>query len=89
MKIALVTSLSVLTFTHPAFADELCQGGPRDQWLSKEAIAELVSEMGYATDNYLLMIEDGCLEAKLIEDNKRIEIYFEPITGEVVRIKED
>ncbi len=78
----------LLLAAQPLAAKELCEGGPRDQWLSEAMVAELITQMGYSTDEYLLMIEDGCLEAKLIHKGERVEIYFEPITGEVVRIKQ-
>lgn len=81
--------LVALAAAQPAAATELCVGGPRDQWLSKDEVAEIVTEMGYGTDEYMLMIEDGCLEAKLIHEGQRIEIYLEPITGELVQVKTD
>lgn len=89
MRHLLITSVLFIAAAQPVLAEELCEGGPRDQWLGKEAIADFVTEMGYSTDDYMLMIEDGCLEAKLTHEGKRIEIYFEPITGEVVKVKEN
>jgi hypothetical protein len=73
----------------PALAAQLCEGGAREEWKSPEEIENLVVEMGYSTDDYMLMIEDGCLEAKLTHEGDRIEIYFEPITGEVVKVKQE
>lgn len=89
MRNLLLTTVMLIVTAQPLLAEELCVGGPRDQWLTEEAITSLVTEMGYSTDDFMLMVEDGCLEAKLIHDGKRIEVYFEPITGEVVRVKED
>ncbi|WP_370162209.1 PepSY domain-containing protein [Limimaricola soesokkakensis] len=73
----------------PALAAELCEGGPREQWMTSDEIEKIVVEMGYSTDDYMLMIEDGCLEAKLTHEGDRIEIYFEPITGEVMKVKQE
>ena len=42
--------------------------------------------MGYA--RFVLAVEDGCLEAKVLKDGKRLEIYMEPLTGEIVKTTE-
>lgn len=73
----------------PAMAGELCTGGPRDNWIAPEAVTALLQEMGYPADDYMLVVEDGCLEAKFVHEGVRVEVYFEPITGEVVRVKQD
>ena len=77
---------SSLLISDAALAADICKGGPRDQWLSKEQIAEKLTAMGHDA-KFVLAIEDGCLEAKFVKDGKRIEIYMEPLTGEVVKTK--
>lgn len=79
----------LLAAAQPLVAENLCVGGPRDQWLTQEEVTALVSEMGYSADDVMVMVEDGCLEAKLIDEGRRVEVYIEPITGEVVLVKED
>ena len=89
MRNILAAAITTLVSAQPLLAEDLCDGGARDQWLTEEAILELVTGMDYSTDDFMLMIEDGCLEVKLTHEGKRIEIYFEPITGEVVKTKEE
>jgi hypothetical protein len=31
--------------------------------------------------------EDGCWEVKGTKEGKRVEAYFDPVTGEVVKVK--
>ena len=69
-----------------AGAAELCEAKPRDQWLSPEEIKIKVETLGFP--EHVLAFEDGCYEAKIVmSDGKRLEIYMDPVTGEVVRIK--
>ena len=71
-----------------ATANEVCAGGPQHQWLKPESVREKVRELGYA--EFVLAFEDGCYEAKVEQsDGKRLEIYMDPVTGEVVLIKGD
>lgn len=55
--------------------------------MTEEAVHARVLELGY-TGSHVLAIEDGCIEVKLIHDGKRLEIYLEPITGAVAKIKD-
>ena len=89
MRKSLSVALLALLVGQPVAAEELCEGGPREQWLSTEAIEKIILDMGYSTEGYMLAIEDGCLEAKLIHDGERVEVYFEPVTGEVVKLKQE
>lgn len=66
-----------------SFAADLCQGGPRDQWLSEAEIAERMSALGHI--DYVLSVEDGCIEVILSDGGSHVEIYMEPVTGEIVK----
>lgn len=77
---------SALLISNAASAADICKGGPKDQWLNKDQIAEKLTAMGHDT-KFVLAVEDGCLEAKFVKDGKKIEIYMEPLTGEVVKTK--
>jgi hypothetical protein len=71
-----------------ASATDLCQAGPKGAWIKPDAVRRHVVAMGYK--DFTLGIEDGCYEAKAIDqDHKRSEIYIDPMTGEVVKIKKD
>ncbi len=69
----------------PAAAADLCKGGPKDKWLAADAIKGKAQGMGYEVRR--LGQEDGCYEVKGMKDGKRVEAYFDPITGEVVKVK--
>lgn len=86
MRNTISTTLVLLALTGAAHAADVCEGGPRSEWMTKDDVSARLVELGYG-DDYVLAIEDGCIEAKIIRDGKRIEVYFEPVTGEVVKIK--
>lgn len=92
MRTALaLTALSiVLASTAPALASEeaSCGNAPRDQWLSEDAIKAKAAALDY--DVRSVKIEDGCYEAYAIAGNgQRVEVYLNPLTGDVVRTKAD
>ena len=59
------------------------QGTP----MAREAVIAKLREMGYQKIRRLDM-EHGCYEAKGFgKDGKRVEIYVEPATGQIVKIK--
>lgn len=71
-----------------AFASQDCPDVPRDQWMSDAAITEKAKGLGY--DVRSIKVDDGCLEAYAIDQNgRRVEVYFHPATGEVIRVKGD
>lgn len=76
--------LMLLAATAPALGADICKGGPKAQWMKPAAIKEKLTAMGYA--NFTLHVEDGCYEAKFVDESKkRVEIYLDPVTGEVVK----
>lgn len=83
----LLLAASALVIADTALAGDICKGGPKDQWLNKAQITEKLAAMGHA--KFVLAVEDGCLEAKVVKDGKKLEIYMEPLTGDVVKVKED
>jgi hypothetical protein len=70
----------------PAFAAELCRPHPKDQWLKPEQIKAKAEALGYQVRS--VGEEDGCLEVKgVTKEGKRVEVYFDPATAEVVKTK--
>jgi hypothetical protein len=77
-----------LVASSPALAADLCKGGPRESWLTKDQLRAKLSAMGHAKP--FLAVEDGCYEAKVVTaEGKRLEIYIDPVSGEVVKTKAD
>ncbi|WP_424933183.1 PepSY domain-containing protein [Amaricoccus macauensis] len=65
---------------------DICDGGPRSDWLSDDRIRARLSQLGYP-GNAVLSSRDDCIEAKVVQDGERFAIYLEPLTGEVALIK--
>jgi hypothetical protein len=84
MIFAVTTAIAVLA-PAVAFAAEECPNVPRDQWMSDAAITERAKEQGY--DVRSIKAEDGCLEVYAMDkDGKRVEVYFHPGTGDVLKV---
>ena len=86
---AFATALAVgVLAAMPAFADDECASAPRDQWLKPEQIKSKAEEMGYTVRS--VGEDDGCLEVKGFDKaGAKVEIYFDPVSGAVVKTKED
>ncbi len=87
MRSRIFPTLAVLLAAASASAEEqLCKNAPRDMWLSKEQIKAKVEAMGYT--KIRIGTEHGCYEAHATsKEGKRLEIYLEPTTGQVVKTK--
>jgi len=75
------------TLATPAFADDdACPPRAESEWMTLEAITAKAKELGY--DVRKVEKDDGCWEVKGYDkDGKRVEAYFDPATGEIVKIK--
>ncbi len=83
VALALSTSAAL-----PALAADGCSSAPQDQWLEPEQIKAKAEEMGYTVRS--VGEDDGCLEVKGMDKaGAKVELYFDPVTGDVVKTKED
>lgn len=70
----------------PAFAADACRSYPKDQWLKPEQIKAKAEELGYTVRS--VGEDDGCLEVKgLDKAGAKVEVYFDPVTADVVKTK--
>ena len=53
--------------------------------MTKEAMTAKATAMGYEVKG--VKIEDGCWEVKGKKDGKRVEVYFDTVSGEQVHSK--
>jgi len=84
--ILIAATLVTLLAPAAASASQDCPDVPRDQWMSDAAITEKAKTLGY--DVRSIKVEDGCMEAYALDkDGKRVEVYFHPGTGDVLRVK--
>jgi hypothetical protein len=72
----------------PALAEEECTAAPQEQWLKPEQIKAKAEELGYTVRS--VGEDDGCPEVKgLNQAGDKVEVYFDPVTGNVVKTKVD
>ena len=81
-------TIAALSLPFAAQASDKCGDVPQDQWLSIEQVRAKATELGY--DVRKVKVEDGCYDAYAIDKNgNRVEAYFDPATGEIVKTKTD
>jgi hypothetical protein len=81
--LATLASLGLLA-GGPAYAADLCEAHPKAQWMKPDAIRSKAEAMGYEVRK--VDEEDGCWEVKWTKEGKRVEAYFDPVTGDVVKV---
>lgn len=68
-----------------ANAGPTCTTEPSSQWLSETDMKAQISTSGYIIDVFKTT-KGNCYEIYgRTEDGKRVEVYYHPITGEVVK----
>ncbi|MFZ1813871.1 MAG: PepSY domain-containing protein [Rhizobiaceae bacterium] len=88
--LAIAASAAILSFAGQAQASSSKDCGMVDQsqWMSKEQMIAKAEGMGYKVRR--LKVEDGCYEIYGIDaSGNRVETYFHPASGAVVRTKID
>ncbi len=69
----------------PALATE-CTTQPMDKWMKPEEVQKMLNEKGYEVRK--MKVEDSCLEAYAMKDGRKMEVYVDPVSGKIVKIKE-
>ena len=80
-----IAAVIVMGAATPALATQ-CTTEPMDKWMKPEQVDKLLTEQGYKVRK--VQVEDSCLEAYATKDGKRFEIYLDPVTGKIVKVKE-
>ncbi|CAI07932.1 conserved hypothetical protein [Aromatoleum aromaticum EbN1] len=76
-----------LTLSAVAFAGPQCTDMPKSDWMSEEAMKQKIAEQGYTVDKFKTT-DGNCYEIYgKDQDGKKVEIYFSPIDGSVVKEK--
>ncbi|RAI44629.1 PepSY domain-containing protein [Rhodoplanes roseus] len=74
-----------LATTGPAAAGPACTTAPADAWLPQEAMRRRIEQQGYRI-GVLQTTPGGCYEIYgRDKDGRRVEIYFDPVSGDVVK----
>ena len=73
-----------LLSTTAALASPDCTKEPQSKWLSEAAMKERVAKLGYKVN--VFKISGNCYEIYgWTKDGAKAEVYFNPVTGEVVK----
>jgi hypothetical protein len=85
MRVFQAVAFFLIAFSASAAAEPKCISSPDDKWLTEAEMKAKAVAMGYAI-NVFKKTTGNCYEiyGKNAE-GKRIEIYFNPVTGEPVK----
>ncbi|QFR33412.1 PepSY domain-containing protein [Ancylobacter sp. TS-1] len=72
-----------------AFAGPVCTTEAKDKWLTEDAMKAKVAEMGYQKIK-AFKVSGSCYEIYgYTKDDRKAEVYFNPVTGAVVKSEID
>jgi hypothetical protein len=74
----------------PAAADEevVCAAQPKEKWLSAETVTRKLAQL--IDKEFVLGVDKGCYEAEIVvNDSTEIDVYVDPVTAEIVKIRTD
>lgn len=84
-KVKKIVFIAAALIAGPALASDICAEHPEDKWMSAEAVTAHATAKGFEVRK--VKKEDGCWEIKGTKDGKRVEAYFDPVSGELVKTK--
>ena len=68
-------------------SDNYCTSAPRSEWRSVDDIKTAAEALDYQVNR--VKSEDSCYEIYALDKNgKRVEVYFDPVSLNVVRVKD-
>jgi hypothetical protein len=80
-----ILTMSLSLFTGPVFADPQCTSEPKDKWKDQKAFEQSLKDQGYKIKKFKVT-ETNCYEIYGWDRaGKKVEIYYNPVTGEVVK----
>ena len=70
--------------TGTAFTGGDCTSEPKEKWMPQNEMQKKILELGYTIERF--KIDGNCYEIYgRTVDSKKVEAYFNPVTGEVVK----
>lgn len=89
MKALLISSVVALTFAGSAIAGPKCTDADRSSWMSQDAMKAQIQEQGYRIKKFK-ETSGNCYEIYGYDNqDRRVEIYFNPVSGEAVKTEID
>ena len=82
-KTFLISLLMITSST--AIAEPKCTQEPKDKWKEQKAFEQSLKDQGYKIKKFKVT-SGNCYELYgWSKDGKKVEIYFNPVTGETVK----
>ncbi len=82
-KLVLIAAMMAMS-AGAAYAKKDCTSEPKDKWMTEEAFKKMVTEQGYTIKKF--KTPGTCYEIYgTNKEGKKVEIYFNPVTGEKVK----
>lgn len=82
---ALVTAV-VLGISGAAFAAPVCTSEAKAKWMPEAAMKKMITDQGITIKTF--KVSGSCYEAYgTSKDGKRAEVYYNPVTGKIVKQK--
>lgn len=90
MRYIITTALAaILIAPVAAHASPACTTESKDKWMSEDAMKAKVAEMGYQKIK-TFKVSGSCYEIYgFTKDGKKAEVYFNPVSGAVVKSEID
>lgn len=80
-----VAFAALLLAASAALASPTCTKEPQDKWLSEEVMKQKIAQMGFKDIKVFKKTTTGCYEIYGYNaDGRKAEVYFNPVTGEIV-----
>jgi hypothetical protein len=84
MKKSLVFAAALLVTSGAASAEPRCTSEPKDKWISESDMKAKIASLGYQAKVFKVT-KGNCYEIYGFDKaGKRVEIYFNPVTGSIV-----
>lgn len=79
--------VSILSLSASAFAGPECTKAPKSEWMPEDAMKQKIADEGYVVDKFKTT-SGNCYEIYgKDKDGRKVEIYFSPIDGSIVKEK--
>lgn len=81
--------VSSLVLAQAAVAGPTCTEQPKDEWMSVAAMQQKILADGYTIAKFKTT-DGNCYEIYGYDaENRKVEVYFHPVTGEAVKVEID
>ncbi len=89
-KHLLLAAGALCLLSSAALASPNCTSEPQDKWLSEEVMKQKIADMGFGKIKVFKKTTTGCYEIYGYNaEGRKAEVYFNPVTGEIVESNVD